>query len=298
MENSSDVDIENANAIKFRLCPSHREAMEDWIGNPRTVTFTSFDADYVDVERDKFPSRDKWTQKDLRYARRLTHGDREHLFDDEGRFERNQDLESTLLVAAVDVYNIEYSETESAIPRLVQDLQQRGLAATERKEGEIDIEIRFPDADEPVLGTVFTLPSDADRYKQEPLGKYERTPERAATDTIYYRLSQGDQFSQTAYENYSCSHYVAFYKLPGETDWIWYPISEDYTNEFGADHRTFLTIAAPTGDSPMLGLDHLQPEFLDERAYEARVSENWDAINEQRTAVEKARDYVWKLLES
>lgn len=296
MEHSGEIDVaEDTESIRLQFCKHHLTALEDWYGKPGSVVFSSFDAQYVVQKPSDRPSkRNKWGQNRLRVARETVRG--RELMSQTELLKEKELLQATLLVAAVDQYGFDYGPVERAKSSLFSEFRDRGFQVSSPEHGFLDVELNLPELSQRVLGSVFLLPSDDDRYEDTPLSKYEAGPERSVSNTRYYSIHR-DNYYESAYNEFENVIYVGFYKLPERNSWIWYPFKEDYSDEFGSDDRQYLTVEGPTDSSPLLDLDDFGADLLDVTEYENRVEENWESIQQNRPATGRARDYIRKYLE-
>ena len=279
----------NVAAILLWFCPTHWKDLREWIGNPGAVSLSALDARFIGYRTDKSTSRDQWSQAALRVARERVRD--ETLGRDPEELREHNRLSATLLVAAVDHYNYTYGPTEQLKPALKQTLQQAGYNVSTPTHGFLDLKLSLPAQQPDIIGTVFRLPDTTEEYRTKPLAAHETGPERSVSETRYQSLSRRS-YHAAAYDEFDDIVYVGFYRDPIAERWLWYPFVESYTQGITSSHRTYLTVAGPTGESPLLGLDDFTPEYLDPEEYEAAVQEQWATIDTDRSTTARVRDYL------
>lgn len=296
MENSASVQLPDETAsIKLQFCDNHWAAIKEWIGNPNIVSFSSFDLKYTVPEvRTGLQTSERWNQNRLRFARAKMGNDHEPESNSE-RFDVNERLEATLLIAAVDRYEIDYGPTQQGIHRLVQEFSERGLNAEYLRRPFVDVLIDFGENEQSAIGTVFSTKTTTETHSRGPLSDWEAEPERVISDTVYYPLSQ-NTFHETAYDQFPDHNYVGFYWIEDREEWLWYPFEREYESGFNSTNRTQLPLIGPTGSSPALDLDALSASMLNTQAYEDMVRKNWENIERDRPWLDRFRDSLIRKL--
>ncbi len=291
MENGDEVTFsEETESLQIQLCENHWSAMKEWVGDPNAVSLSSFDATQVKpVSHSGVVQETKWDQDRLRSAQSIVSGEIESYSEKEVHRLREK-LQATLLLAAVYRYDIDYGPTQRAKENLRTLLHKQGYNVSRLYDDCIDIKVEL-ESDCTVVGTVYSTQVDSKSHQRKPLSKWESEPERSVSDTVYLRLSRRS-FHESAYKKYSDCTYVGFYWLQDREKWLWYPIPEGISTEFGSDDRLLLPIEGPTGESPALGLNALSSETIAIEEYEQRLKENWAEIEKERPMSERATDWL------
>jgi len=293
------VDTES---LSLRFCEEHWVSVTELIGNPQAVSFGSFDARFVDfdiedsdtVSGSSIGSHQR-SQDRLRVARERMKGVAEFDVGDEDHRKRRR-LSDTLLVAAVDYYNIDYGPIEVAKDKLVEDLREQDYQATRVRDSFIDIQISTSGMDGEVVGTVFVVTEDSGRIEKGPLSKWERDPEHYAGNTVYYWMGK-QNFTEAAAEEYPDARYVGFYWLPHRETWRWFPFPSDFDTSFGTDDRTYLPIEGPGKILPTPPIGEISDETLNPADFEKVVDDRWESITENQSYTERMRDELRRRLE-
>lgn len=295
MKNSDELDsTEHTESVRLQFCENHWAALQDWIDKSEGITFRAFDATYAVPGSTGSLSKDRWDQSKLRMARSLIQGKRDPISENPYRTVSER-LEATLLVSAVDYYDIEYSPTESAKPALARSLRDQGHGVEILRDPFIDIKINVEGLNEPVVGTINSISLANDSNPEGPLPTRESNPERLVSNTIYCSMLR-DAFDEYSSEEYPNAQYISFYWITDQDLWTWYPVSSESESDQPADSRTNLPIQGPTGTCPALGLDLLSPETITVESYEQQLKERWTDIESERSIKGRVRDAIYRYL--
>lgn len=284
--NRDDIEPpEQVDAIVLQLCSSHWATLDSWAGDPMAVALDTFNGSDVEFQpRDELADSETWGQTRLRLARALVAGEREPMADND-TLERYERLQATLLVAAVDRYQIDYDDTQEAKHELVDELSTAGFSPALRTDPYIDVALTVGDED--VVGTVYTI--SADDLRAGPLPDRPNGPERSVPWMAYYRLTRSSHH-ESVRETHPEATYVAFYRFNGQ--WYWYPIPTDLNASSDSADRLYLPLDGPGGESPLLGIKDLGQATLDREEYERQTAENWSTVASNRPLLTRLVEYV------
>lgn len=300
MSNANSIERPaDATGLRLRFCEHHWSALLDQAGEPASISFSDFDGEYVvpattskdDAFLNEEPALSRWDQDRLRIARSRAAGNLSNVIPDNEEHRDRQQVAATLLVAAVDQYNIDYGPVEKAKQRLVTRLRKMGHNTTRHYNGWLDLELQFQESSETVIGTVFVVDDSLENLLDGPLSSYQATPEKRIGGTNYLRLDR-HQFLDAASDYDPDAQYIGFYWLTEAETWLWYPFPAERDTSFGSDDRQLLPVNGPTDEIPSPPIDELNPRTASPSGFEDLLEDRWVAINEERSLVDRVHDEI------
>ncbi|MEE6209317.1 hypothetical protein U3A55_03955 [Salarchaeum sp. III] len=293
-KNSEAVEVtDQTRSLLVRFCNEHWAAIVEQAEDPGRLPLQAIDGEYVGQrlipEKKRFPRdqpvwRETWDQNRIRVSRQSAYFDPE--YETEGA---KSEVEAALLVAAVDGYGIEYGPVETLKESLVKTLQEYSLNARRLRHPSFDIEIEFDESNQEVVGTVFRIPEETQRFISKMLSEYEATPERRVTNTQYLRLRQKSYYEAVADDD-DAAQYVGFYWLAEQDQWVWYPFKSDHDTGIYSDDRMHLPVDGPTESVPALPISDLSAETTTPEMYEQRLQDRWERIEQNRPLLGRLKD--------